>query len=68
MSTPSCHTTSSGDAHASTVNYGALPQTWEDPRVINAEVDCYGDNDPVDVVEIGSRQRRERVDDAVDMV
>jgi len=34
-------------------NYGLLPQTWEDPDVISA--DGYGgDNDPVDVIEIGA--------------
>ena len=36
-------------------NYGCLPQTWEDPNVKNEEVDCFGDNDPLDVVEIGSK-------------
>merc|ERR1719424_1373347 len=35
-------------------NYGCLPQTWEDPNVMNHEVGCVGDNDPLDVVEIGS--------------
>jgi inorganic pyrophosphatase len=35
-------------------NYGCLPQTWEDPNVVHPEVKCKGDNDPVDVVEIGS--------------
>jgi len=36
-------------------NYGLLPQTWEDPDVKNHELDgVAGDNDPVDVVEIGS--------------
>merc|ERR1712050_264887 len=37
-------------------NYGCLPQTWEDPNVKgDADVDgAFGDNDPVDVVEIGS--------------
>ncbi|CAK9136937.1 unnamed protein product [Ilex paraguariensis] len=35
-------------------NYGLLPQTWEDPSFANHEVDgAFGDNDPVDVVEIG---------------
>ncbi|KVI01863.1 soluble inorganic pyrophosphatase 6, chloroplastic-like [Cynara cardunculus var. scolymus] len=35
-------------------NYGLLPQTWEDPSLANPEVDgAFGDNDPVDVVEIG---------------
>eukprot|EP00471_Norrisiella_sphaerica_P003067 CAMPEP_0184485140 /NCGR_PEP_ID=MMETSP0113_2-20130426/6787_1 /TAXON_ID=91329 /ORGANISM="Norrisiella sphaerica, Strain BC52" /LENGTH=237 /DNA_ID=CAMNT_0026866459 /DNA_START=173 /DNA_END=883 /DNA_ORIENTATION=+ len=38
-------------------NYGALPQTWEDPNVKGGpEVfSCFGDNDPLDVVEIGSQ-------------
>lgn len=35
-------------------NYGLLPQTWEDPSFANPDVDgAFGDNDPVDVVEIG---------------
>jgi len=38
-------------------NYGMLPQTWEDPAHKNAEVEnMAGDNDPVDIVEIGSTQ------------
>ena len=38
-------------------NYGALPQTWEDPEEIGGtEVfGSGGDNDPVDVVEIGTQ-------------
>ncbi|GLD99778.1 hypothetical protein PINS_up008506 [Pythium insidiosum] len=39
----------------SLVNYGCLPQTWEDPSHVDASTGCGGDNDPVDVVEIGSR-------------
>eukprot|EP00929_Paragymnodinium_shiwhaense_P040205 TRINITY_DN20_c0_g1_i2.p1 TRINITY_DN20_c0_g1~~TRINITY_DN20_c0_g1_i2.p1 ORF type:complete len:272 (-),score=74.69 TRINITY_DN20_c0_g1_i2:197-1012(-) len=35
-------------------NYGMLPQTWEDPNVTHPETKCAGDNDPVDIVEIGS--------------
>merc|ERR1719410_667316 len=35
-------------------NYGMFPQTWEDPNVVNLDTKCAGDNDPVDVVEIGS--------------
>jgi len=36
-------------------NYGMLPQTWEDPGHKNEEAGgVFGDNDPVDVVEIGS--------------
>ncbi|CAI9104173.1 OLC1v1002799C2 [Oldenlandia corymbosa var. corymbosa] len=35
-------------------NYGLLPQTWEDPSSANLEVEgAFGDNDPVDVIEIG---------------
>lgn len=36
-------------------NYGMLPQTWEDPHHEHPEMKCKGDNDPLDVVEIGSR-------------
>jgi len=36
-------------------NYGYLPQTWEDPAVEHPELKVFGDNDPLDVVEIGSR-------------
>ena len=37
-------------------NYGCLPQTWEDPRIAADECGgVFGDNDPLDVVEIGSR-------------
>jgi inorganic pyrophosphatase len=36
-------------------NYGALPQTWEDPNEEHPELKVFGDNDPVDVVEIGSK-------------
>mmetsp|Transcript_49442 Transcript_49442/g.107679 ORF Transcript_49442/g.107679 Transcript_49442/m.107679 type:complete len:302 (-) Transcript_49442:43-948(-) len=36
-------------------NYGCLPQTWEDPTVEHPTLKVLGDNDPVDVVEIGSR-------------
>ncbi|THU51423.1 hypothetical protein C4D60_Mb06t30890 [Musa balbisiana] len=40
-------------------NYGLLPQTWEDPSFANAEVEgAFGDNDPVDVVEIGERRAK----------
>ncbi|KAK6349908.1 Inorganic pyrophosphatase [Orbilia brochopaga] len=34
-------------------NYGAFPQTWEDPNVIHQETKAKGDNDPLDVCEIG---------------
>uniref|UniRef100_A0A8C0WHR8 inorganic diphosphatase n=1 Tax=Castor canadensis TaxID=51338 RepID=A0A8C0WHR8_CASCN len=36
-------------------NYGALPQTWEDPHQKDKNTDCCGDNDPIDVCEIGSK-------------
>ncbi|MBA0698257.1 hypothetical protein Goari_021755 [Gossypium aridum] len=40
-------------------NYGLLPQTWEDPSLPNSEVEgAFGDNDPVDVVEIGESRRK----------
>jgi len=35
-------------------NYGAFPQTWEDPTHKHPETGCFGDNDPLDVCEIGS--------------
>jgi len=35
-------------------NYGCLPQTWEDPNEKHPELGCFGDDDPIDVVEIGS--------------
>eukprot|EP00913_Durusdinium_trenchii_P006964 g6549.t1 len=38
-------------------NYGAFPQTWEDPKHVSEDTGCPGDNDPVDVIELGSRQR-----------
>ena len=38
-------------------NYGAFPQTWEDPAHKTADCDnCIGDNDPLDVIDIGQRQ------------
>ncbi|KAE8446851.1 hypothetical protein EG329_011628 [Mollisiaceae sp. DMI_Dod_QoI] len=36
-------------------NYGALPQTWEDPSFAHPETKHRGDNDPVDALEIGSQ-------------
>jgi len=35
-------------------NYGCLPQTWEDPNHEHPELKVLGDDDPIDVVEIGS--------------
>eukprot|EP00479_Gromia_sphaerica_P006005 TRINITY_DN17147_c0_g1_i1.p1 TRINITY_DN17147_c0_g1~~TRINITY_DN17147_c0_g1_i1.p1 ORF type:complete len:118 (-),score=29.64 TRINITY_DN17147_c0_g1_i1:118-471(-) len=37
-------------------NYGAFPQTWEDPNHVPDETKYPGDNDPIDVLELGSRQ------------
>jgi len=36
-------------------NYGALPQTWENPNHVDLSTGEKGDNDPIDVCEIGSR-------------
>merc|ERR1712117_149235 len=36
-------------------NYGALPQTWEDPEHTDPHTNCKGDGDPVDICDIGSK-------------
>ena len=36
-------------------NYGALPQTWEDPSYVDSSTGTKGDGDPIDVCEIGSK-------------
>ncbi|KAJ8271802.1 hypothetical protein COCON_G00106610 [Conger conger] len=36
-------------------NYGAFPQTWEDPKHTDKDTCCCGDNDPIDVCDIGSK-------------
>lgn len=36
-------------------NYGALPQTWEDPKHTDELTGYAGDNDPIDVCEIGTK-------------
>jgi inorganic pyrophosphatase len=36
-------------------NYGAFPQTYEDPMWVSPDTGCAGDNDPLDLVEVGSR-------------
>ncbi|CAI9724156.1 inorganic pyrophosphatase-like isoform X1 [Octopus vulgaris] len=36
-------------------NYGALPQTWEDPNFVTPDTNTKGDSDPIDVCEIGSK-------------
>ena len=35
-------------------NYGALPQTWEDPKHLDSQTGAKGDSDPIDVCDIGS--------------
>ncbi|VDM72435.1 unnamed protein product [Strongylus vulgaris] len=39
-------------------NYGALPQTWEDPNHLVPETNAIGDNDPIDVLDIGSKVQK----------
>lgn len=34
-------------------NYGAIPQTWEDPAHVDVNTGAKGDGDPIDVCEIG---------------
>ncbi|XP_058242708.1 inorganic pyrophosphatase 2, mitochondrial [Hemibagrus wyckioides] len=36
-------------------NYGALPQTWEDPNHTDKDTSCCGDNDPIDICDIGTK-------------
>ncbi|KAJ3615898.1 hypothetical protein Zmor_012212 [Zophobas morio] len=36
-------------------NYGALPQTWENPTHVDSRTNAKGDNDPLDICEIGQR-------------
>ncbi|XP_053163876.1 inorganic pyrophosphatase [Hemicordylus capensis] len=36
-------------------NYGAIPQTWEDPGHKDESTGYCGDNDPIDVCEIGNK-------------
>jgi len=36
-------------------NYGAFPQTWENPAFVHPDTQAKGDNDPVDVVDLSSR-------------
>lgn len=33
-------------------NYGAFPQTWENPGTVHPDTNAKGDNDPIDVVEL----------------
>jgi len=34
-------------------NYGAFPQTWEDPNFKHPDTNAFGDKDPLDLCEIG---------------
>lgn len=36
-------------------NYGAIPQTWEDPEHTDPNTNCKGDGDPIDVCDIGTK-------------
>ena len=36
-------------------NYGCFPRTWEDPDHVDPDTGFPGDNDPLDVCEIGLR-------------
>jgi inorganic pyrophosphatase len=36
------------------VNYGAVPQTWEDPAVPDEHTGLGGDNDPIDVLQLNA--------------
>jgi len=36
-------------------NYGAIPQTYEDPNHTDPNTNCKGDADPIDVCEIGTK-------------
>lgn len=39
-------------------NYGCLPRTWEDPNETDEFCDAKGDNDPLDVIEVGSKRKK----------
>jgi len=39
-------------------NYGALPQTWEEPEHKDEHTGALGDNDPIDVLEIGEKVQK----------
>eukprot|EP00047_Mylnosiga_fluctuans_P001598 m.221067 g.221067 ORF g.221067 m.221067 type:complete len:288 (+) comp10508_c0_seq1:102-965(+) len=36
-------------------NYGAVPQTWENPSTIDKHTNAKGDNDPVDICDISEK-------------
>lgn len=37
-------------------NYGFMPQTWEDPNIVSEDTGFKGDDDPLDMVEVGCRR------------
>jgi len=39
-------------------NYGAFPQTWENPKYRDKSTQCLGDNDPIDVCEISDKPKK----------
>lgn len=39
-------------------NYGAIPQTWENPKVKDGFTGEFGDNDPIDIIEIGKKRKK----------
>ena len=36
-------------------NYGILPQTWEHSTIVEGNKEYYGDNDPLDILELGTQ-------------
>lgn len=43
------------DKPATWWNYGAVPQTWEEPHYITPETGAPGDDDPIDVVQLNDK-------------
>jgi len=39
----------------SIVNYGAIPQTWENPDFLDPDTGLGGDNDPIDVLQLNEK-------------
>jgi len=42
-------------------NYGCFPQTWENPNFTDENTGAKGDNDPVDICELGTELLREEM-------
>jgi inorganic pyrophosphatase len=38
-------------------NYGALPQTWEDPNIVCHRTGLCGDRDPIDILDISTQKK-----------